>query len=285
MVEDVSGRSEVYEGVDLKRVHGIIEPPSFFYADWFCTLDRLTIISAPPGVGKTYFCLAMALAMSRGAPFLGEPYNFARPLKVAYIDVEMGGMVMLHRLKSLVRGLDLGDRFPDGNLKLYCLGDGLPEQFDFASPEGQYWVSGMIDEVEPDVVIADPLINLLGKRVSEKDNKEMNEFFISSVKSHTGVNWFVCHHENKGGEFDAAGKRRNVSQRIRGATSIEGNADRVFSIIPRSSTARLVEFGKSRHWIRPGEFNFEFIHNPMKHDDPQWIQLGMYVPKKKGKGK
>jgi RecA-family ATPase len=256
----------------------VIEPPKFYYEDWFCTLDKLTIVSAPPGVGKTYFCLELAMAMSRGDPFLGKKFKGEKPLKIAYIDMEMGSAVMLHRLKSLVRGKGLGPKdFPDGNFNLYCEGDGLPDGFQFASHEGQQWLESMLEEVKPDIVIADPLINLIG-RVEEKDNRAMNEFFLGYVKRH-GCHWIICHHESKGGEFNHQGKRRAVSQRMRGATSIEGNADRVFSIIARTKNARLVEFGKSRHWTQPEDTHFEFTHNPARPDDHQWLQLNEYIPK------
>jgi len=271
-------RKSLYSAVDLSRVHGIIEPPKFYYADWFCTLDKVTIVSAPPGVGKTYFCLELAMALSRGSMFLGRPYAGGDPLRIAYLDMEMGSAVMLHRLKSLVRGLGLTKKeFPNDNFHMYCQGDGLPDNFDFASHDGQVWLEKMIKEMKPDLIFADPLINLLGRRIEEKDNRAMNDFFIHCVKRHN-THWLICHHESKGGEFDITGRRRAVSQRIRGATSIEGNADRVFSIIARTKSARLVEFGKTRHWTQPEHTYFEFKQNPDDPEDKQWIRLVPYIP-------
>lgn len=60
--------------------------------------EGVTILSAPPKVGKTFFCEALALSIAEGTEFLGA---LPRKQRVLYLDGEQTGRLIQRRFKTL----------------------------------------------------------------------------------------------------------------------------------------------------------------------------------------
>ena len=71
-----------------------LPPPDYISGNWLTTTSR-TLLYAPTGIGKTMFCLGLAIAMAAGKPFLH--WKATRPVRVLYIDGEMSRRVMQER--------------------------------------------------------------------------------------------------------------------------------------------------------------------------------------------
>lgn len=94
-----------------------------FEQRWFIenllpTQGRLLVV-APGKTGKSIFCLQMVHCAAMGLPFLG--FNVPRPLRVHYLDYEVGPIMMQDRLALMGREYDVPRNqlfvtsFPDPN--------------------------------------------------------------------------------------------------------------------------------------------------------------------------
>ena len=74
-----------------------------FLAPWLQE-RTITLVSAARGIGKTWFGLSLAVALTHGVP-IGE-WEVINPTGVLYIDGEMATEDIQQRLKGLTQGKD-----------------------------------------------------------------------------------------------------------------------------------------------------------------------------------
>jgi hypothetical protein len=65
--------------------------------------QSICMVYAARGLGKTWFCLALALAVALGEPFFG--WSVPKPRRVLYIDGEMTTKMLKDRLLALCNGV------------------------------------------------------------------------------------------------------------------------------------------------------------------------------------
>lgn len=111
-VKDIS--STTVEKMDLEEIlkTSVVEVAQFLKADIpeqpyivdpILRAGTLLLIYAPRGVGKTWFCLILALAMTRKMTI--GPWTVTNPKGVLYIDGEMASYELQSRLKNLSASL------------------------------------------------------------------------------------------------------------------------------------------------------------------------------------
>ena len=175
-----------------------IPPRDFLIAKWL-PMDSYGMVFAARGVGKSWFCMALAVAIAEGRQrFL--PWGLNGKHTVLYIDGEMTTADLKERFSTLCR-LPLRNLFIIPSEKLFR--DGVPICLD--EPEEQQQFENMLEEFEaagkrPQVLIFDNL-STLRRGVSEKDNDEtrfLNDWFIK-LRSF-GYTVLVVHHAGKNGQ-------------------------------------------------------------------------------------
>ena len=80
-------------------------PPRTCLLDPWLPSSGLALVYAYRGVGKTFFALNVAYAVSTGQPFIG--WQCPTPKRVLYIDGEMPAADMQSRLRSITQKLSL----------------------------------------------------------------------------------------------------------------------------------------------------------------------------------
>lgn len=194
-------RSQRLRTRDLDDLLALDLPPrDYLISPWLKQFES-AMIWAPPGVGKTMFCLSLALAIAGGGEFLG--WKAPVPRKVLFFDGEMAIHDLQERLKMLsgtIEGLDM--EAAGRNLKVCSRQDQDPEVHfpDFGMDRSQ---KGVLDYVRTrgyDLVILDNLSTL----ASVEDENSAAAIrpiikFLMQLKQ-SNIACIVVHHSNKGGK-------------------------------------------------------------------------------------
>lgn len=113
------------------------------------------LLAGRPKVGKSRLIHQMALAITRGCPFLGLSVPRARPVLI--VDLENRPWAIRDRLVRMAAG-DADDRGPS----VWCA-NSLSADAMNATPEGISALKGMIERTSAEVVFIDPWRLFLGK--------------------------------------------------------------------------------------------------------------------------
>jgi len=147
--------------IDLTSVDSLPVEPTWLIHRTLAT-GYLAILAGTPGVGKSYFSYAMALAVAGGAMFLDRPVKQGR---VLYFDEENGEDAQ-HYVRELLRGMDrpASEIAPSFNWYLDELGA--------LSLEGRYEkMRSIAAALKPRLIVIDTATKALGI-IDENDNAE-----------------------------------------------------------------------------------------------------------------
>jgi hypothetical protein len=145
----------------IVRISDVKAEEVAFLFDPYIALRKLTLLEGDPGLGKTWFALAIAAAVSRGYPLPGPDGKLSQPTspaQVLYLTAEDGiGDTLRPRLEAA--GADLGrvqvlagQRGEDGREGIVTLAD-LPI------------LEQALEQVQPALVVVDPIQGFLGAGV------------------------------------------------------------------------------------------------------------------------
>lgn len=157
----------------------------------FLTKSSLTMIYAARGLGKTFFSLGMALAISSGSGFL--KYSAPRPFKVLYLDGEMSIYSMKDRLQKLCAGA--GIKPLNDNFRLINPGLQSKPLPDIASSLAHKELEAHVQEA--DVIIIDNLSSWIKSGVENEGESWMPLQEWSLFLKHKGKAIVFVHHANK----------------------------------------------------------------------------------------
>jgi hypothetical protein len=187
-------------------------PPTDWLIEDLLVGSEATVLSADSGVGKSFFSMAAALAVSGGdETFLGLPIHRHGP--VLYVDEENSAQLVLARLHAL--GFD-----PAKHSSL--------EYLWYAGVDLVGEPSRLLEEaldLEPALVVLDSL-SRVGMGVDENSNTDMTKLLrqgIVPLARETGAAVLVLHHTPK----DGTGSR--------GAGAIKAAVDQELSLVPAKS--------------------------------------------------
>lgn len=218
--------------MDLPAREYIIEP--------FLPAASLIMIYAERGLGKTWFALSLAIAITKGEGFLA--YAVQRRRRVLYIDGEM----RLGDIQDRIRHLEPA---PPPELLI------LPSEMLFQQGrpinlhdlEDQAAVDRAIAtlterEMAPEVVVVDNLSSLSGG-VDENDNSQLDQLlrWLLSLR-HRGIAVVLIHHAGKSGKQRGASRREDLLD-----TSIVLERPDDEETTPHQGAHFIVRFVKNRH--------------------------------------
>ena len=200
-------RKSVYTFADLI---GMDLPVPQTWLGGFVGAGEATLIVSLPGVGKTWFTLAIAQCLASGKQKLG-PWQPTVKKKTLIVDFEMGPMRLRQRLEALRRGYgivgaedDIGILSPE-----LCMRSGLTFT-DLAQPEQIKMLHDALADY--DAVIID---NINAAYPTSEDDENGPKFWgnpqnlVMSIRQ-TGKACIMVHHATKGDPKNPAGSGRNT---------------------------------------------------------------------------
>ncbi|MDH4982787.1 AAA family ATPase [Hyphomicrobium sp. D-2] len=178
-----------------------IKPRNRLLGPWL--LERgATMVFAPPGVGKSWFSLAVATAVATCGTF--GHWSAESPNRVLYIDGEMDMADLKGRAKLAIKAAEGGN--PDlirENVVLFARHDQPEEEDnfpDFSNPDDADAILAIVRQHRPQLVVLDNLSTLA--TVDDENAAAAWDNFLKlllRIKS-AGAAVLVVHHSNKNGE-------------------------------------------------------------------------------------
>ena len=184
-------------------------PPVDWAVENLLTRQGLGILYAPPGVGKTFFALDLALSIARGVPFHGLPTTQGR---VLYIAGE-GAAGLGKRVKALRYARGWREDAP-----LYI----LPASVAFANDGDIERLLRTIDAIGENfsLVVVDTVARaLLGHEENSADSMGLFIAACDAIKTHTGGALLGIHHAGK-----------DSARGMRGSSALLGGSDSVLKL-------------------------------------------------------
>ena len=224
----------------------------FVLGEWMPE-DSFGMVYANRGVGKAWFCMAMAVAIANGDPtFLG--WEIHKKTSVLYVDGEMAKVEIKERFDHL-SDYHLDNLFILSSEMLYR--DGKPICLD--NLNDQLAIDNVLEKLEqeksrPQILILDNL-STLRRGINENDNNEAQQLldWLVSLR-HKQYTVIVVHHSGKSGQQ-------------RGASIIEVPMDFVIKLDPPKENEKDIYDG--------AVFNFSFEKIRLKTPKPSTGKLSL----------
>ena len=183
-----------------------ITPPEPLLGSLITRSTRAFLVG-PTGLGKTMMGYSIAAGMAAGGGFLH--WRSARPCRVLVVDGEMPGDLVQARLRDALRraGLDAApaglffyslDLVTTHIVKEYpTLGRNAP----LCTDEGQRFVMALCAALQPDVVIFDNLMSLLGTAALDPDKWETTLPLVSALSANRIGQLWLDHTNRAGSQY------------------------------------------------------------------------------------
>lgn len=200
------------------------------------TEGSINMVFADRGIGKTFFCLASAVALANGEAFL--TYKAPIPVPVLYLDGEMQATAMQERLRLLTKGNPTKESLSIFTPDCQDLTNHIP---DIGTPEGRAEIDELVRAVNPKVVFIDNISTFIRTgHENEGDSwSPVQEWAVQLRKN--GVAVVFIHHANKEGKQRGSHKKEDVMDIViqlkRPDDFLQGTDD----------TRIMIRYTKSRH--------------------------------------
>lgn len=176
----------------------------------FIGAGEATLIVSLPGVGKTWFTLAVAQCLASGTQKLG-PWKPAAKKRTLIVDFEMGAMRLRHRLDAIRRGYNLVDT--DDDIGILCPELCARQSLSFGDL-GQPDQLKVLHEAlkDFDCVIIDNVNAAYPNAVDDENGPKFwsqPQNLVMSIRQ-TGKACIMVHHATKGDPKNPAGSGRNT---------------------------------------------------------------------------
>jgi hypothetical protein len=138
-----------------------IPPEDYLVGQWLTTTSRV-LLTAPTGIGKTNFLMAIAAHLGVGIDFLH--WRIPRPRRVLYVDGEMSCLLLKQRIEDAVQRL--GGAHPSA---MYVFSHEDVEKFEpLNTPTGRQFILTLIEELGAEAVIFDNIMALIAGDMKEE---------------------------------------------------------------------------------------------------------------------
>ena len=222
------------EALDLSEMlSGPIPQISWLWRNWVA-LNDLVMVIGDPGVGKSYLCLALALAVRAGAVFLGSETHKGR---VGIIDVENPRADVHVRLHALGLRADNTEGMSYIHMPTLTI----------ARPEGLAALDATVQLYDLDVLVLDSF-RRLAPGIDENDSAAVSAILtpLRKICHDHSVTMLIIHHARKRGEGPT-----DAGQMTRGSGEFMAAPDTQIFLRSKAGDAGAftLEHGKNRHGI------------------------------------
>ena len=212
-------RADEYVSLERKQVEFVV---------WdLVPRPGLTILAGKPKAGKSWLALQLAQSVARGTPFLGRDTIRGR---VLYFILE-SEMVWHHRLRKLKHqgwNVDCDLFIPHPDVK--------PLRVNVLERESRQWIHTTIEEVNPDLIIFDPLREMHNaEEDSSTEEKIVGDHITVLTEGRATV---IIHHAKKLAK-DNTGRTILLDpiDSLRGSSYLGGKADAVWLLFKENDNA------------------------------------------------
>ena len=223
------------------------------------------LLVAHPGVGKTTLAIQMGAQLALGHDKFLKWNNLGGAKKVLLLSLEMGKPPLNHFLSLIANS------YPDKktlNRNFLVAPFGTPIPLD--TEQGQQFLSNLMDEYMPDVLIIDSLQKISSKELTDEQAVKSLIHYLSNVRAKYNTSLLVIHHNRKKPN-DAQKKSVELSD-VYGSTYIATDADFVMNLHATTQENVAVTMIKNRLGPTPEPFEIhrdEFLTFGMDFDNLQ----------------
>jgi hypothetical protein len=198
------------------------------------------MVTGFPGVGKTQFCIALGAHLAVGADRFLSWDNVGGAQRVLFLSLEMSGPPLHHFLSQIGRGYS-NKKALNQNFLVAPFGTPMPLDV----PEGQKFLSELLDTYQPNVVIIDSLQKIASKELTDEQAVKNLIHFLSVVRDKYGCAVVVVHHHRK--KSNDAQKRDGVElSDVYGSTYAVTDVDWVLSLRKKTENVLTLDMLKNR---------------------------------------
>jgi len=232
----------------------IVSPVEYFCEGVLQKQGRL-MLSASSGVGKSFFMLNLALALTTGKVLFLDKFSIHQA-RTLYLDFEMGSAVLKSRLSTMCA---------QGNLGTDALFIKHLPPIDLLNAEWQSWLEDQLFSLKIEVLILDPLSNIWTGDENAKQEVSRLTGYLDNLVNKFKVSVCVVHHWRKATkEFKTGGVMASGSHKwsawLEHHICLAGND--INSIIVSCEKSRnSVKFNPFIVKLNPETFWLEFLAN------------------------
>jgi putative DNA primase/helicase len=173
-------------------------PPEAFLLEPILAPGSVALIYGPPGVGKSFLALGLALAAAGGGSMLG--WTAPRAHKVLYLDGEMRRATVAERLRLLGP--------PPPSLQMWLATEQAGDLLDLATEEGIVRLMSSWRRI--DLVVIDSLSSLAGVTGGDPESWSELRRFVAHQQQ-VGRSVVMVHHANRDGTLRGTGRRVDMA--------------------------------------------------------------------------
>lgn len=222
-----------------------------FKIDWMLedlfAVGGFGLLVAHPGVGKTTLAIQMGAQLALGHDKFLKWDNAGGAKKVLFLSLEMGKPPLNHFL-SLISNSYQDRKMLNRNFLVAPFGMPIP----LDQPEGQQFLSNLMDEYMPDVLIIDSLQKVSSKELTDEQAVKNLIHYLATVRNKYNTSLLVIHHNRKKPN-DAQKKSVELSD-VYGSTYIATDADFVMNLHTTTQDMVAVTMVKNRLGPTPEPF-------------------------------
>lgn len=253
-----------------------------FHIDWMLedlfAVGGFGLLVAHPGVGKTTLAIQMGAQLALGHDKFLKWSNVGGAKKVLLLSLEMGKPPLNHFLSLISNSYDDKKKL---NRNFLVAPFGTPIPLD--QPEGQQFLSNLMDEYMPDVLIIDSLQKISSKELTDEQAVKNLIHYLSSVRSKYNTSLLVIHHNRK--KPNEAQKKSIELSDVYGSTYIATDADFVMNLHAVTQDVVGVTMVKNRLGPTPEPFeinrdsnltfsmDFQRMHEQFVKDDDDFFGM------------
>ena len=223
-----------YRIITAEEASSMNVPDVEWIIEGFLPLGFKAILSGTTGSNKSYASMELGMRVASAnedgsSEFLS--YRIPKPLKVLYIDIEVGQDEMLRRFQRLEKSIEFVRE----------------ENFVMISLEGSFvdaWstIKDATVKLKPDLLIIDNLYSSTDKNMSKQQELKPVLKKIDELMAITGTTPLLIHHFNK-----ATGEWGMVLDRMQGASTLQNWAEYIILLSKTNKQdLRLMKVAKSR---------------------------------------
>ena len=222
-----------------------------FKIDWMLedlfAVGGFGLLVAHPGVGKTTLAIQMGAQLALGQDKFLKWDNKGGSKKILFLSLEMSKAPLNHFLGLIANSYADRQKL---NRNFLVAPFGTPIPLDM--PEGQQFLSNLMDEYMPDVLIIDSLQKVSSKELTDEQAVKNLIHYLSMVRSKYNTSLLVIHHNRKKPN-DAQKKSVELSD-VYGSTYISTDADFVMNLHATTTDMVAVTMVKNRLGPTPEPF-------------------------------
>ena len=225
------GTSEAVEEEDEKVLYSVKELAHMEgIKDWIVegllTPRGIGHFTGRAGVGKTQLAVQLGADLAMGRSHFLDRALPGKPMRVLILSLEMNQYQLPHMMKPLY---DRYPGLPEDSLQIFAVGEMLPLESD----AGQAYLEALLEDFNPDVVIADSLSFMSSADLTSDDDMKKLFSYLSRARNRHDFGMVIIHHHRKKANDAQSKKQPDTLHDVYGSYIITSTVDFVLNLEER----------------------------------------------------